>query len=102
MSDKEKIEAVLEIVEEAGPDRDGVSPLGRVLRPGGTRSFAANTGVITVANPGTSTGKYQHRTGQTGAWEEKHLPANRTDNWNPGANEFFVKNNGTVDLDVTP
>lgn len=78
------------------------SLLGKVLRPKGTRSFPANTGAIQVRNNSNEQGNYRYRFGADGQWVNRTINSGALHGYNPGNDEFFLKNTGDVDLDVTP
>ena len=90
-------EAVLEIIDGAEVEQ---GLLGKVLRPNGTRDYPAG-GFVTVQNPTAYSGKYRYRTGAAGQWVNRTIPAGGVQTYN-ALTAFYLKNIGTVDLNVTP
>lgn len=75
--------------------------LGKILHPNGTRDFP-NGGAIGIRNQSGHDGRYRYRIGPDPApWMDRHIPTNHIHNY-PSPVDFYVKNTGTVDLNVTP
>jgi hypothetical protein len=97
---QELITENVDLVEVVAVDEDG-DIVGKVLHPNGTRDFP-NGGAIRVRNNATTNGKYRWRLGANGVWNSKTILPGHTDGYNAGNTDFYLKNIGTVDLDVTP
>lgn len=91
-------EVLLEILETVEGE-EGLP--GKVLHPNGTRDFP-NGGAITVRNNAANQGKYRYRVGANGQWVIRTIQPNNIQGYNAMNNPFYLKNIGTVDLDVTP
>lgn len=73
---------------------------GRVLHPNGTRNFP-DGGAIVVRSNASRQGKYRYRIGADGVWTIRSIQAGELHGYHAHT-VFFLKNTGTVDLDVTP
>jgi hypothetical protein len=90
-------EVLLEIIDVVEGE-EGL--LGKVLHPNGTRDFP-NGGAVVVRNNTAQQGKYRYRVGANGQWVNRTIQPNNLQGYN-AQTAFYLKNIGTVDLDVTP